>query len=78
LTPPLVTYDLWCPDPRLGWNAPSLRALMKRPASDLLDDQLIAKLKRKQSAISQKTTSKRVKVKQLKSLVDEAIEINFF
>jgi hypothetical protein len=62
LTPPLVNYDLWCPDPRLDWDAPSMKDLMKKLASDLPNDQLIAKLKRKQSAISQKTTSKKVKV----------------
>jgi hypothetical protein len=53
---------------------------MKKPASSLPDDQLIAKLKVKQSVISQKTTSKKIKItssKQLKSLVDATIKVTF-
>jgi len=76
-----VNYDKWCPDRRLGWDAPSLKTLMKKPASNLPDDQPIAKLKRKQLVVSQKTTSKKIKVtssKQLKSLVDADIEVTFF
>jgi hypothetical protein len=51
---------------------------MKKPASDLLQDHPIAKLKRKQSLVSQNTASKKVKVtssKQLKSLADAATEV---
>jgi hypothetical protein len=53
---------------------------MTMPASNLLDDQPIAKLNRKQPTVSQKTTSKKIKVtssKQLTSLVDAAIKVNF-
>jgi hypothetical protein len=73
-----VNYDVWCPDPRLGCDAPALKALKKKPASDIPDDQVIAKLKRKQSVVSQKTTSKKTKVassKQLKYLADGATEV---
>jgi hypothetical protein len=73
-----VNYDLWCPDPRLGCDAPSLKALMKKPALDFLDDQPIIKLKRKQSTICQKTTSKKINAtssKQLKSLANAATEV---
>jgi hypothetical protein len=50
---------------------------MKKPATNLPDDQPIATLKRKQSAASQKRTSKKTKVgssKQLQSLADVATE----
>jgi len=80
LAPPLLDYDIWCPDPRLGNDAPSQKALMKKPVSDLPDDQPIATLKRKQPATSQKTTLKKTKVafsKQLKSLADAATEVTF-
>jgi hypothetical protein len=74
----LVNYDIWCPDPRLGNDAPSLKALMKKPVSNLPDDQPITTLKRKHPAASQKTTSKKTKTtsKQLKSLVDAAIKVS--
>jgi len=75
-----VNYDIWCLNPRLGWDAPSVKALMRRLALNLPDNQPIAILKRKQPTVSQKTTSKKIKVtsyKQLKSLVDRAIEVNF-
>jgi len=80
LTPPLVNYDIWYPDPRLGNYAPSLKALMKKPASDLPNNQPTATLKKKQPTASQKTTSKKTKVtssKHLKSLADAATEITF-
>jgi hypothetical protein len=51
---------------------------MKKPPSDFPNDQPIAKLKRKQSAIPQKTTSKKGKAtssKQLKSLADAATKV---
>ena len=57
-----------------------MNALVKKPASNLLDDQSIIKLKIKQSVVSQKTTTKKVKVtssKQLKSLADATIEVTF-
>jgi hypothetical protein len=75
-----VNYDIWCPDPRLGSDAPSLKALMKKPTLDLPDDQPIATLKIKQPAASQKITTKKTKItssKQLKSLADVAIEVTF-
>jgi hypothetical protein len=62
LNPPLVTYDIWCPNPRLGSDAPPLKDLLKKPALDLPEDQLIATLKRKQLAASQKATLKKTKV----------------
>ena len=62
LTPPLVNYDIWCPNSRLGNDAPSLRALMKKPTSNLPDDQPIATLKRNQSTASQKRISKKPKL----------------
>jgi hypothetical protein len=37
----------------MGNDAPSLKALMKKPTSDLPDDQPIATLKRKQPAAPQ-------------------------
>ena len=80
LTPPLINYDIWCPNPRLGNDAPSLRALMKKPASNLHDNQPILILKRKQPAASQKRTSKKIKAapsKQLKSLANVATEVTF-
>jgi len=80
LVAPLVNYDIWCPDPRLGNDAPSLKALMKKPTSNLPDDQPIAILKRKQLAASQKTTSKKTRTtssKQLKSLAVAAIKVSF-
>jgi hypothetical protein len=51
---------------------------MKKPALDFPRDQPIVKHKRKQSAISQKTASKKVNVtssKQLKSLADATTEV---
>jgi hypothetical protein len=53
---------------------------MKWIASDLPNDQPIAKLKRKQSAISQKSAKKHraTSTKQLKSLVYAAIKVYFF
>jgi len=75
LTPPLVNYDIWCLNARLGNDAPSLRALMKKLVLNLPNDQPIAILKRKQLAASQKRTSKKTKVassKQLQSLADVA------
>jgi hypothetical protein len=76
----MVNYDIWCPDPRLGSDALSLKALMKKPASYLPDDQLITTLKRKQPATSQKTTSKKTwttSSKKLKSLADVATKVTF-
>jgi hypothetical protein len=75
-----VNYDIWCPDPRLDNDAPSLKTLMKKPTSNLPDDQPIATLKRKQPGASQKKTSKKTKVassKQLKSLANVATEVPF-
>jgi hypothetical protein len=76
----MVNYDIWCPDPRLGNDAPSLKALMKKPTSNLPDDQPMATLKIKQPATSQKRTSKKAKAassKQLQSLADAAAEVFF-
>jgi hypothetical protein len=36
-TPPTVAYKIWCPYPRLGWNAPSLSTIMKRKATNALE-----------------------------------------
>jgi hypothetical protein len=63
-----VNYDIWCPNPRLGNDETSLRALMKKPTSNLPDDQPIATLKRKQSTTSQKRTSKKTKATPSKQL----------
>jgi hypothetical protein len=87
LTPPQIAYQKWCPNPRLGWNAPSLQAVMKRKATDPLDDQPIISLVQK-GAGSSKRAVKKVRVSkpqpkdiptpgadenQLKSLADAAI-----
>ena len=69
LTPPLVNCDIWCPNLTLVSNAPSLKPQMKKPALNLPDDQPIAKLKIKQSTVSQKTISKKVKVTSSNSLL---------
>lgn len=87
LTPPQIAYQKWCPNLRLGWNAPSLQAVMKRKATDPLDDQPIISLVQK-GADSSKRAVKKVRVSkpqpkdtptpgadenQLKSLADAAI-----
>jgi hypothetical protein len=54
-TPPTVAYKILCPYPRLGWNAPSLSTIMKRKATDALEDQPLSTYKR---FVSKKLKSK--------------------
>jgi hypothetical protein len=58
LVPQQVNYGIWCPNPRLGSDAPSLKVLMKKPASDLPDDQPIATLKKATSYFSKENFKK--------------------
>jgi hypothetical protein len=80
-TPPTVAYMIWCPYPRLGWNAPSLSTIMKRKAIDALEDQPLSTYKRsaskKPKSKAKKTPLPQADEQQLKSLADAAIEVPF-
>jgi hypothetical protein len=78
-TPPTVAYKIWCPYPRLSWNAPSLRTIMKRKATDALEDQPLSTYKRSASK-NPKSKAKKIPLpqadeQQLKSLADAAIDV---
>jgi RNA recognition motif-containing protein len=78
-TPPTVAYKTWCPYPRLGWNAPSMRTIMKRKATDALEHQPLSTYKRsaskKPKSKAKKTLLPQADEQQLKSLADAAIEV---
>ncbi|CAD6222742.1 unnamed protein product [Miscanthus lutarioriparius] len=66
LSPPEVAYQQWCPFPRLGWDAPTLKTVMKRKIiNDAPDDQPISSFIYKGTGLS-KGLAKKIKISQTK------------
>jgi hypothetical protein len=77
LTPPQIYYKKWCPNLRLGWSAPSLQAVMKRKATDPLDDQPIISLVQKSAGSSKRAVKKvRVSKSQPKDIPSTGVDEN--